>query len=437
VGLEDDRPLEVEHDLGDVGLGEAVSLRDLVQRGALEPAVHGADADRHQLRGDARLADGALGRDRDAPAHPEHGDPGRLDGEGQVVRVHEHVAAPEATGVDDDRGAVARRGAVQASVQGTDLADPGELVAGEEADGATRLDGAALDSPEEESVPVALEDVLDRKPQRMAPLRLDGEDVERLEDGRSFVPRGPIAPVEDVVAVASGDGDGGEGRRSDRSEQDLGLAGEGAVALLVEVAEVHLVHGHEDSLDADEAEQEGMTEGLLLEPQGRVDDEDGRVGAGGAGEHVLQELRVARSVDDLVGSGLGHEGRPRRVDRDVPLTFLTQGVDGEREVDRAVLLAPEVGPGGGAERARVEEDPADEGGLAVVDVTDEGHAQGDGVVGRGDHVRLLTCSPGRGASASCRALPCPARGRSVRTRPCSRARRRWRRWCGPPTAWAS
>ena len=114
-----------------------------------------------------------------------------------------------------------------------------------------------------------------------------------------------------------------------------------------------------------------MAAGLLAQPLLGVDQQDRGVGARGAGDHVLEELLVARGVDDREGAARGAERDPGRVHRDVLRLLLEEGVHQEGVLELHPLglaggldpLGLAVGHGMG-----VEEEPADQGRLAVVDV---------------------------------------------------------------------
>ena len=65
--------------------------------------------------------------------------------------------------------------------------------------------------------------------------------------------------------------------------------------------QVHLVHHHRELADAEQRHHVAVAAGILLDAFGRVDDQQRGLGAGGAGDHVLEELDVARGVEDQVG----------------------------------------------------------------------------------------------------------------------------------------
>ena len=82
--------------------------------------------------------------------------------------------------------------------------------------------------------------------------------------------------------------------------------------LLAVVLEVHLVHQHRDLADAQQVEQVAVAAGVFLHAFVRVDEQQRRLGTGGAGDHVLEKLLVARRVDDHVLALLRSETRSAR-----------------------------------------------------------------------------------------------------------------------------
>ena len=117
-----------------------------------------------------------------------------------------------------------------------------------------------------------------------------------------------------------------------------------------------------------------MSAGLVHDAFLGVNEEQGSGSRSGAGHHVLQELLVAGGVDDRVGTLLGAEEDARGINRDILLLFLDQGVEqksifelhafGGTVLTDLFDLTVRQGVG-------VVEEAADEGGLAVVDVTDD------------------------------------------------------------------
>ncbi len=124
--------------------------------------------------------------------------------------------------------------------------------------------------------------------------------------------------------------------------------------------------------NAQQADQIGVPPRLGQDAAPGVDQDDGRVGGRGAGDHVAGVLLVARRIGDDEFALFGREEAIGDVDGDALLALGGQAVDQKGEVDVAAL---------GADAAAVRlqrrhliledhlgiiEQPADQGGLAVV-----------------------------------------------------------------------
>ena len=123
----------------------------------------------------------------------------------------------------------------------------------------------------------------------------------------SLVPRHVGGRLDHVVAVPSRDGDEGDALRvePDLLDEVGRLLNDLLVTLLRVLAGVHLVDGDDELTDTEGEGEEGVLAGLaVLRDTGleftsaRGDDEDGAVGLRGTGDHVLDKVAVARSVDD-------------------------------------------------------------------------------------------------------------------------------------------
>ena len=125
------------------------------------------------------------------------------------------------------------------------------------------------------------------------------------------------------------------------------------------VDHVDLVEEDDDVGHLDLAGQEDVLAGLGHRAVGRGDDEDRAVHLGGAGDHVLDVVGVARAVDVGVVAGVGLVLDVGDRDRDPPLALLGRVVD---RVEGAVL--------GLALQGEVLGDRRGQARLAVVDVAD-------------------------------------------------------------------
>ena len=114
-----------------------------------------------------------------------------------------------------------------------------------------------------------------------------------------------------------------------------------------------------------------MAARVLPHPLFGVDDQQRRRGLGGSGDHVPEELYVSRSVDDDVVALRGHEVDARGFDRDALRLLVLERVEQEG-VFKGLRVALAVGADSLElalrEAARLREEPADDGALAVVDV---------------------------------------------------------------------
>ena len=117
-----------------------------------------------------------------------------------------------------------------------------------------------------------------------------------------------------------------------------------------------------------------MAAGLFLDAFVGIDEEEGCFGVGGAGDHVLEEFFVSRSIDDDVLALFGLEPNLRGVDGDVLIAFGLERVHqiGPFEGDTAAFRdALELFEFAFGQRTGVVKKAADESGFAVVDVADD------------------------------------------------------------------
>ena len=211
--------------------------------------------------------------------------------------------------------------------------------------------------------------VLDRQPRRaVGGAGGLGGALEVGEQRLARVPGHRLRAVDDVVAVQRADGDEGQVAQAGAGGELQELAHDRVEALLRVADEVHLVHADRDLRHAEQPGQRGVAARLLGQPAAGVDEDHGEVGGRGARDHVARVLRVAGAVVE-------HEAAPRRgevavgdVDRDALLALGAQAVGQVREVLEAGLLV-------GHQRLGVEQQPADQRRLAVVDGAGGGHAQ--------------------------------------------------------------
>jgi hypothetical protein len=111
----------------------------------------------------------------------------------------------------------------------------------------------------------------------------------------------------------------------------------------------------------------------------RIDQHDGKLRGGCAGGHVAGVLFVARRVGDDELAPRRGEIPVRHVDGDALLPLGAQAVGEQRKVQGAGRVVARGFANAGelvfVDRLRVEEEPADEGGFAVVHAAGGGEAE--------------------------------------------------------------
>merc|ERR1719203_1751187 len=203
-------------------------------------------------------------------------------------------------------------------------------------------------------------DILEGQTKRLVSGSLRRNDgVEALEEGDAaslaflalhspaLVPGHVGGGFDHVVAVEPGDGHEGH---SGWIVADLL---DEATHLLLDLLEpslgvgrlsgVHLVDGHNELLDPEGVGEQGVLPGLTVLGDTRLElsstrgnDEDSTVSLGGSGDHVLDEIPVAGSVDDgdVVLGGL--ELPESDIDGDSTLTLSLQFVQNPRVLERTL-----------------------------------------------------------------------------------------------------
>ncbi len=117
----------------------------------------------------------------------------------------------------------------------------------------------------------------------------------------------------------------------------------------------------------------GMAPRLRQHATAGIDQEDGEIGSGRAGDHVARVLLMARSIGDDELALVGREEAVGDVDGDALLALGGQAVHQQREVERLALRADPFGIALQRGQLIVEdhlavvEQPPDQGRLAIVD----------------------------------------------------------------------
>src|SRR5690606_20832203 len=156
----------------------------------------------------------------------------------------------------------------------------------------------------------------------------------------------------------------------------------------------------------------------------RVDHQERRLRLGDAGNGVLQELLVARRVDDDVTAARRLEEDLRGVDGDALVALGLQGVEQEGPFEGAAALVGsrlDLGELALRQRVGVVQQAADQARLAVVDMTDDGEGKALGEGRGGDALDRLQ---GEGCAVHVHDPTYTLGPAAARTRP--RARGPWR-----------
>ena len=256
---------------------------------------------------------------------------------GVVLAVAADVAAADVLHgdvLDVEPDVVAGDGLDEGLVVHLDGLDLGGDADGGEGDDHAGLEDAGLNAADGDGADAAdLVDVLEGNAEGLVGGALGGHDlVEGLEEGGALVPGEVGGLLEHVVAVPAGEGDEGDvlGVVADLLEVLADLLLDLVEALLAPVDGllVHLVDADDHLLDAEGEGEQSVLAGLAVLGDaglelslGGGDHEDGAVGLGGAGDHVLDEVAMTRGVDDgeVVLGGL--ELPERDVDGDAALAL--------------------------------------------------------------------------------------------------------------------
>ena len=111
----------------------------------------------------------------------------------------------------------------------------------------------------------------------------------------------------------------------------------------------------------------------------RVDDEQRRLGARRAGDHVFQKFDVSRGVDDEIIPLRRLEEAARRVDGDALTALVLERVEKEGVLERLRVAAAHLAyllKLALRQRIGIGKQPPDNGGFSVVNVTDNYYVHG-------------------------------------------------------------
>ena len=299
----------------------------------------------------------------------------------QAFRVCRHMAAlDEELIVEGERHRLARgRGDLRGGIPALDAGDPRRLAAGREGEGIADAHPAAFDAAHDETSVVEFEHILHGEAQgefRRRPRRL--EAVEEFDHRRTLIPGRLRRARRDVVAMPRRDRHHGLRRQAKLLEERGDLDRYGLKARGVEIDEVDLVDDDRDLAQAEELQDQRMAARLLAHTLGSIDDQQGRLRLRDTGNRVLQELLMPRRVDDDVGALRGLEEDLGCVDGDALVTLGLEGIQEERPFEGATALVArglQFGELAFGEAAGVVQQPADQRGLAVIDMADDGEGK--------------------------------------------------------------
>ena len=126
------------------------------------------------------------------------------------------------------------------------------------------------------------------------------EFVQRLQHGLALPPRHLRAARGDVVAVLGGHGNETFRLHAHRFEEGAEFRLNLVETRLGIIFQVHLVDQHGNLPDAEEIEQVAVAPRLFLHAFVGVDEQQGGLGVGRAGDHVLEKFLVAGRVNEAM-----------------------------------------------------------------------------------------------------------------------------------------
>ena len=211
-------------------------------------------------------------------------------------------------------------------------------------------------------------------------LTADVDVFQVVEESRSFIPWHVGGFIDDVVAIEGGDGDRGDIDDVVEAGGELAEVGNDLIEdLLGVIDEIHFVDGDDEVLDAEKVGDEGVALGLLDHAFACVDENDGEVGGGGAGNHVAGVLDVTRRVRDDEFPFRCGEVAVGDIDRDSLFALGLEAIGEEGEV-HILITAAARGFLHGFELVfedgfGIVKKAADESGFAVIDGASGGEAE--------------------------------------------------------------
>lgn len=144
---------------------------------------------------------------------------------------------------------------------------------------------------------------LDAHPEGQLMRRLDiFKTVQHLQHGHALVPGHFGGRGGNIVTHPGGNRDKRFGYNADFLQECSIFLTDRFIFILIIADQIHLIHQHSDLPDAQHGQIVAVAAGVFLHAVGGVNHHQGRFGAGSAGNHVFQELDVARRVNDNIAA---------------------------------------------------------------------------------------------------------------------------------------
>ncbi len=199
------------------------------------------------------------------------------------------------------------------------------------------------------------------------------EGTEGIEYRRALIPGHRLAAIGDVVAQFCAHRDNPFRVCAELREKLPIFLFDALEDILTVPDQVHLIHDHGELAYAQQGKEVAMLFRLFFDALQRIDQEQRRLRPCRTGNHVLEKLLVAGRIDDDVLAALPVEERPCGVDGDALLLLFEKGIEQERIFELFALLAAnglDLFQFAVRQRTRIGIEPSEQGGLAVIDVTD-------------------------------------------------------------------
>ncbi|SBT10469.1 conserved hypothetical protein [Candidatus Propionivibrio aalborgensis] len=206
-----------------------------------------------------------------------------------------------------------------------------------------------------------------------------GCSFQQVNQCRPLIPVQSFAAINDHVAIQCGHRYEANVQYAQTGRKGHVVGFDPVIDVLRIVDQIHLVDGHDNMRDVDQMGEVGVTSCLCQHAFARVDQDDGKIGGRGGGDHIAGVLFVPRRVGNDVLARAGSEVTIGDVDGDALFALGLKSVGQQREVNgfhasffRRALYGVQ---GVGQNRFGVEQKAADQRALAVVDTAAGQEAQ--------------------------------------------------------------